>query len=141
SRRKSDLKVALYIQSRFVDLKTAWELSNGNETQYRGMVVCNTRFSDDAMQFAKCAGLGLVSWDYPAGNSLKDWIDRSGYHPITSLHSLKKREKQELLEEGIVLCRELQSRQDFLHKMGFGERQLSAVLKEARSLVAAQEGL
>ena len=143
SSRRSDVKVALYIHSRFQDLKAAWELSehfNAN-INYRGMVVCNTRFSDDAAQFAKCAGLNLVSWDYPSGNSLKDWIDRSGYHPITSLHSLKKREKQQLLEEGIVLCRELESQQDYLRKIGFGERQLSAVLKEARLLVAAQEDL
>jgi len=142
SSRKSDVRVALYIQSRFVDLKTAWELSGEEKnTNYRGMVVCNTRFSDDAMQFAKCAGLSLISWDYPSGNSLKDWIDRSGYHPITSLHSLKKREKQQLLEEGIVLCRDLKTRQDFMRELGFTERQLSAVLKEARLLIASQEDL
>ena len=137
SARKSDVRVALYIQSRFQDLKAAWKLNNpDSQTDYRGMVACNTRFSDDAMQYAKCAGLDLISWDYPAGNSLKDWIDRSGYHPITSLHSLKKREKKELLDEGIVLCRELIINADFLRKIGFNERQLSKVIKEARLLIA-----
>jgi len=140
SSRRSDVKVALYIHSRFLDLKAAWEKSEqfNTGTQYRGMVVCNTRFSEDAMQFSKCAGLDLVSWDYPSGNSLKDWVDRSGYHPITALQSLKKREKQELLEEGIVLCRDLKSHPDFLRKMGFNERQLSIVLKEAHLLSAMQ---
>jgi len=136
SARKSDVRVALYIQSRFQDLKAAWKINNPeSKTNYSGMVVCNTRFSDDATQYAKCAGLDLISWDYPVGNSLKDWIDRSGYHPITSLHSLKKREKQQLLEEGIVLCRELVSQSDFMRKIGFNERQLSRVIKEAQSLI------
>jgi len=141
SSRRSDVKVALYIHSRFLDLKAAWENAEqfNTDTNYRGMVVCNTRFSEDAMQFAKCAGLDLVSWDYPSGNSLKDWVDRSGYHPITALQSLKKREKQELLEEGIVLCRDLKNHPDFLRKMGFNERQLSKVLKEAQLLIASQE--
>lgn len=141
SSRRSDVKVALYIHSRILDLKAAWEHSeqfNAN-TDYRGMVVCNTRFSEDAMQFAKCAGLDLVSWDYPAGNSLKDRIDRSGYHPVTSLQSLKKRDKQELLEEGIVLCRDLKKNADYLRKMGFSERQLSNILKEANLLIASQQ--
>lgn len=134
--RKSDVRVALYIQSRFMDLKAAWELNNpDSKTEYRGMVVCNTRFSDDAMQFGECAGLELISWDYPAGNSLKDWIDRSGYHPITSLHSLKKRDKQQLLEEGIVLCRDLEIHQGFLHKIGLSEKQIFKILTEARQLI------
>ncbi len=140
--RKSDVKVALYIHSRFLDLKDVWASeTQASKTSFRGMVVCNTRFTDDAMQFAKCAGLGLISWDYPPGNSLKDWIDRSGYHPITSLHSLRKRDKQQLLEEGIVLCRELPAHSDFLRKMGLDERQVSRILKEARLLVNSQEAL
>jgi predicted RecB family endonuclease len=135
SSRRSDVKVALYIQSRFMDLKAAWEANHpDSQTDYKGMVVCNTRFSEDAMQFARCTGLELISWDYPSGNSLKDWIDRSGYHPITSLHSLKKRDKQDLLEEGIVLCRELKNHPDVLRKMGFNERQLSIVVREAQEL-------
>lgn len=135
SSRKSDVRVALYIQSRFQDLKAKWKLDNpDNNSEYRGMVVCNTRFSDDAMQFGECAGLELISWDYPAGNCLKDWIDRSGYHPITSLHNLRKRDKQQLLEEGIVLCRELETHQEFLHKIGLSERQITKILTEARLL-------
>lgn len=136
SSRKSDVRVALYIQSRFMDLKARWESNNSvNNTEYKGMIVCNTRFSDDAMRFSECAGLELISWDYPAGNSLKDWIDRSGYHPITSLHSLKKRDKQQLLEEGIVLCRDLETHQDFLQKIGFPQRQIAKILTEARQLI------
>lgn len=100
SRKKSDVKVALYIHSRFLDIKNQWQKEElSNDKTFTGMIVTNTRFSQDAMQYGKCVGLKVVSWDYPAGNSLKDWIDRSGYHPITSLASLRTKEKQFLLRK------------------------------------------
>ena len=51
--------------------------------------------------------VNLVSWDYPSGNALKDWVDRSGMHPITCMQSLRKKDKQVLLKAGIVMCRDL----------------------------------
>ena len=105
---KSDVKVALYIHSRYNDVLTAWKETDAQTIQnYQGWVVTNTRFTEDAVQYAKCAGLHLVSWDYPSQGSLRERIDISGLHPITVLQSISKREKQLLLDKGIVLCRSL----------------------------------
>ena len=137
TRKKSDVKVALYIHSRFLDVSAKWKVDeNIPEMVYKGMVVTNTRFSEDAMQFGKCAGLKVVSWDYPQGNSLKDWIDRSGYHPITSLTSLRHKEKQYLLEEGIVLCRQLSSDFSVLDKMKLSSLRLRKIKQETLDLVS-----
>ncbi len=135
SKRKSDVKVALYIHSRFLDVSKAWEKESPEQgLQYRGMVVTNTRFSEDAVQFAKCAGLQLVSWDYPSGNSLKDWIDRSGMHPLTSLSLLKRAEKNYLLEHGVVLCRQLKEHTNLLQELGMRQQKINKVLNEAELL-------
>lgn len=132
---KSDVKVALYIHSRFQDVSKAWsELPENKGMQFKGMVVTNTRFSDDAIQYAECAGLKLMSWDYPRGDSLKDRIDRLGYHPLTSLSRLNKTEKQFLLDKGIVLCRDLPKHSDILQSMGFNKQKMERVLTEARAL-------
>jgi len=131
-KRKSDVKVALYIHSRFLDVSNAWQQAETDEhISYTGMVVTNTRFSDDATQFAECAGLQLVSWDYPNGNSLKDWIDRSGLHPLTSLSLLKKSEKQFLLEKGVVLCSDLKDYTHLLQQLGMNSQKIQKVLTEA----------
>jgi len=135
SKRKSDVKVALYIHSRFLDVSKAWEQESMEQgLQYRGMVVTNTRFSEDAVQYAKCAGLQLVSWDYPSGNSLKDWIDRSGLHPLTSLSLLKRAEKNYLLEHGVVLCRQLKEHTDLLQELGMRQQKINKVINEAELL-------
>lgn len=135
SKLNSDVKVALYIHSRFWDVAAAWKDAEPDAgMQYQGMVITNTRFSDDATRYAECAGLKLVSWDYPNGDSLKDWIDRSGYHPVTSLSQLKKAEKQQLLEKGVVLCRDLANNEPLLKEMGIEDNRIKKLLNEANLL-------
>jgi hypothetical protein len=99
-------------------------------------VVTNTRFSDDALQYAKCAGLVLISWDYPSDTGLKYWIDKTGLQPVTSLISLSKKEKQFLLGKGIVLCNQLEENKMLLHELGITDLQIRKILKEAANLMA-----
>ncbi|MCB9447992.1 MAG: restriction endonuclease [Flavobacteriales bacterium] len=105
---KCNVQVPLYIQSRFIDIKTREEERDGhNHIIHQGWVVTNTRFTEDALQFGTCMGLYMLSWDHPRGQSLRERIDRSGLHPVTCLSSLSGSEKQSLLNRGIVLCRQL----------------------------------
>ena len=133
---KSGVQVPLYIQSRYLDVKSAWEEKYGKNLHYRGGVVTNTRFSEDAIKYANCAGLLIISWDYPEETGLKYFIDRSGLHPVTSLISLTKKEKQSLLEKGIVLCSELEQKRDILRQMGIKESQIRKIIREADNLIA-----
>ncbi len=136
SSSKSGVQVPLYIQSRYLDVKAAWEEQYGKDLRYRGGVVTNTRFSDDALQYAACAGLVLISWDYPLDTGLKYWIDKTGLQPVTSLISLTKKEKQFLLEKGIVLCSQLEENKDLLKEMEISDFQIRKILNEATNLMA-----
>jgi len=132
--RKSDVKVPLYIRSRFNDIQNRWENEEKiGSRKYEPWVVTNTRFTKDAEKYGKCSGLRLVSWDYPSGNSLRDMIDKAGLHPITSLQNLTKKEKQKLVENGIVLCREIT--EQALIKAYIKINKIKKVLQEAKDLV------
>jgi hypothetical protein len=136
--RKCDVKVSLYIHSRFLDVEKEWNKNTAeNLCFHQGWIVTNTRFTEDAMQFGKCAGLHLISWDYPAGGSLRERIDRSGLHPITALQTLVKKEKQALLELNIVLSRDL--KKENLIQIGINENKIGKILKEADELVRNDE--
>ncbi len=135
--RKSDVKIPLYINSRFLDVKSVWEKENP-ALFYKGMVVTNTRFSQDAVDYAKCEGLLLVSWDYPRHNSLKYQIDKAGLHPITSLGLLKKSEKQQLLDKGIVLCRQLVENAVLLENMRIHKSRIKNIINEANEIIGAR---
>lgn len=135
SQKKSSVQVPLYINSRFLDVKAAWEKQYGQDIRYQGGVVTNTRFSDDAMQYGICAGLLVMSWDYPADTGLKFWIDKTGLHPLTSIISLTKAQKQWLIGKGIVLCSELANNQNLLQELNIPKKQRIKILREAEYLV------
>lgn len=132
---KNSVQTPLYIHSRFIDVKTSWEKQYGKNINYRGGVVTNTRFSCDAQSYGDCAGLLMISWDYPYHNGLRDLVDRAGLHPVTSLMSLTKIQKQKLLEKGIVLCSELEPNINLLYDMKLSEQQIAKIIREAQNLV------
>lgn len=132
---KCNVKVPLYINSRYQDVKSLWNSNPKNGTTLsEGWVVTNTKFTHDAWQFGKCAGLYLLSWDYPKNDGLKDRIDRLGLYPITVSTLLTKREKQFLLNRNVVLCRELIGDHFYLDHLGVSEPRKEKILNEIKML-------
>ncbi len=130
-----DVKIPLYIQSRFKDVESQWiKAVDGKITNYQGVVVTNTRFSDDAIQYGTCAGLRLIGWDYPSKGSLKDQVDSQGLYPVTCLTSLTKREKQYLLDRKIVLAQELYNNKHLLMEARISPARMDSVVEEAYHL-------
>lgn len=133
--RHCDVKIPLYIQSRFIDVEKQWRKKDGHDTIFHQVwIFTNTRFTTDAIQYGNCAGLMLVGWDYPKKGSLKERIDVSGLHPITCLTTLSKNEKQKLLSKEKVLCMELCNRPELLKSIGISEQRHKKILNEAHEL-------
>jgi Holliday junction resolvase len=133
--KPNDVKIPLYIHSRYNDVKRQLEQDKSNSfTNYQGWIFTNTRFTLDAMAYAKCAGLQLVSWDYPENKSLKYRINKSRLFPITTLTSLTKREKQDFLKQGVVLCKEIYEKPELLHKNGFSKMRIKKIQDDITDL-------
>jgi len=131
----SDVKIPLYINSRFLDVSGRWQKQPGHHIKFhQGWVITNTRFTLDALQYGKCAGLRMIGWDYPTKGSLKDMIDTLGLYPITAITSLTLNEKKDLLAKGIVLCLEISSNQQLLAETGIKENRSKVILNECKSL-------
>lgn len=131
----SDVKIPLYIQSRFLDVAEQWRKLPGHDHKlHQGWVVTNTRFTIDAIQYGNCAGLKLIGWDYPAKGSLKDVIDSLGLYPVTTLTSLTLTEKKALLNLNLVLCHDLQSNASILTQIGIKAPRIKTILAECLQL-------
>lgn len=122
--RNCDVKIPLYINSRFNDIHSFEKKEN------QGWLVTNTRFTLDALTYGECVGLKLLSWDYPEEESLKVLIDNSGAYPITTSTLLSDSEKQFLLEKGIILGRNLLERSYLLDHQGISENRKKRILSE-----------
>ena len=135
---KSDVKVPMYIRSRFTDIYNEWKREGKIKGRdYQGWLVTNTRFTEDAINFGKCSGLNLLSWDYPENNSLRKMIDDSGLHPLTSLKSLSSKEKSRILDKGVVLCKEITK--ELLIENDVNPRKIKRVLHEAKCIIECEE--
>ncbi len=131
----SDVKVPMYILSRFNDLKvvpnTIFE-----DGQYFDdcIIVTNNRFTADALAFASCSGLQTLSWDTPDKNSLRQLIDHTGLYPVTCLTTLSGAEKDQLMILDIILAQEIPARVDELSSIGVSQNRIKNVLKEVSEL-------
>ena len=130
-----NVKIPLYINSRYNDIKTHWNVNSINtSTLANGWVVTNTRFTEDALQYGKCVNLYLLSWDHPKNDGLKDRIDRLGLYPITVSTLLTNREKQFLLSRDVVLCRALIGDAFYLDHLGISDTRKIKILNEIKML-------
>ncbi|MGB3946663.1 MAG: PD-(D/E)XK nuclease superfamily protein [Bacteroidia bacterium] len=131
----SDVKIPLYIQSRFKDVEQTWLSIKGNENiNLMGGVITNTKFTSDAIKYGTCAGLHLLGWDYPSKKGLKDQIDALGLYPLTCLTTLTNQEKQYLLDSKIVLCKTILENPVVLDKYVVLGKRSQAVLTEVKAL-------
>lgn len=130
-----DVKIPLYIQSRFKDVEGKWKQLPGHFNKFhQGWVVTNTRFTLDAVRYGECVGLKLLGWDYPQNASLKLIIDEMGLYPLTCLTSLTSKEKTELLHRDVVLCAEVCHNEDLLKNINIQSARIKNVMQEGREL-------
>lgn len=134
---KSDVKVALYVKSRFDDLHGVTYHYGRDRELDEGWLVTNTKFSRSAVEYGECQNLRLIGWNYPAKGNLQDMIEDAGLHPLTSLTSLAKREKAALLTQGVVLAKTLRTDPTILEGLGFSQSKIAKVNEELRALLDA----
>ena len=133
--RVNDVKIPLYIQSRFLDIDKQCKIQEGDNFKFhQGWIVTNTRFSTEAIKYGECAGLKLMSWDYPENNSLSDQINKHGLFPITSLVTLSKKDKERLLEREFVLCKDICDNPAILTEAGIDRKKHKKILENAHEL-------
>lgn len=101
--QRSDVRVALYIYGRYIDIMEGHE----GKGPTKPWIVTNTRFSTDALTFANCRNIRVTSWGYPKGDGIMDLIERTGLHPITMLPVLTDEDKRRLLAMGCVTVQQL----------------------------------
>lgn len=130
------IQVPLYVHSRVNDIvKKRREDEDYTGITFTTWVVTNTRFSNDSMDYAHYYGINLLAWDYPAGNGLKDLIERDRLYPITVLESLTVKNKDYLIDNGVITCNELFARSDLIDILDMPDKRRIALKKELTSLV------
>jgi hypothetical protein len=131
----TDVKIPMYILSRFNDLKyRVHRIYTKNDKISNCWIVTNNRFTSDAVAFATCSGLKLLSWDYPEKISLRKRIDNDHLYPVTCLTTITLAEKDKLMVLDIILAQEILDNTETLEKIGLTPNRIKNVIKEVSEL-------
>jgi hypothetical protein len=130
-----DVKVAMYVNSRFRDLADVMAATYP-KTKFRGWLVTNTRFTNDALQYAQCCKFNTRSWGYPGDQSLEKMIEDKRLYPVTIVSGIQSGLISRLLKENIILLRDLveMSVRDIRHILSLPEKKAAALKKQADEL-------
>lgn len=124
---KTDVKVALYVYSRFLDLKDYFD---------GAWIATNTKLTGDAIRYSRCVGMRVTAWRYPRDDGLESLIARTGLYPISVLLSLSPSYRRRLLRRGIVTVEDLKKLDtgELSVILGVSEDEAEVILGEARLL-------
>ncbi len=127
---KNDIKIALYVKARWDDLREGVEGKNLDGFY----LASNTAFTLDAITYSEGTGLKLLGVNAPVHESFLDQIKKLRLYPITSLRTLNKQMKNELMSQNILLAEDLPKNLNLLFKMGLSENEINAILSEIELL-------
>lgn len=128
---RTDVHVSLYTKARFDDLKEKYKFD-------RAWLFTNTKITSDALTYALCVNMGVVSWSYPQNESLRDLIQNLKLYPITILPSLSQIQKQMLLDNHIVLVSDICKNKDNLNVLEIDKEKRISVMEEAELICKNQ---
>jgi hypothetical protein len=134
-KKQVSIQVPLYVKSRMDDVisfkKQQPEFKDFN---FIPAVVTNTRFSSESIKYGQCAGIQLISWDYPKNFCLKSLIAMAEIYPITLLNYLTKYQKRALIDDGVVVCQQLYENMDLLNELNLKPNKKASIIQELKVL-------
>lgn len=131
---KTDLKVALYVKSRFDDIFTC-DAGVRSCPIDRGLLVTNTKFTSEAIAYSECSGVELLGWGYPANNNLFMHMSRAKVYPVTALTELSRSEKRILIERGTIAVDQILKDRALLEPLHLSASRTDDVLIEIDGLL------
>mgnify|MGYP001585978084 CR=1 FL=1 len=133
---KSDVKAALYTFARFLDIQKAWsEDPRHKNVFHQAWLVTNTKCTSQAIRYADCAGLKIISWHHPKGESLERLIEQKNLYPITIL-SLPRFLRERIAQKNIIFVKDLLKYPSYRlsHILGVKENFIRKLQREVETL-------
>jgi hypothetical protein len=75
----------------------------------RAMIVTNTRFSEEAVQYGRCRDILQIGWSSPVNRGLQDLVEGVNVLPLSCVRGLGVDARLKLAESGIVLFEQVMS--------------------------------
>lgn len=130
--------VCFVAQARLEDLSIGYNLGYNRFKFNKVLIVCNTKFSNHAIRYARCKGMRHIGWKAPPDHALEQVIEEKKLYPITFLKGMDRKNENKLGNNGIVLLRQLVEKDfDKLQKTtGIQKKELLELVKKAKEVLS-----
>lgn len=133
---KISVTTPMYFLSRFKDISDiSYHFFGQNKKFTQGWLVTNAYLTSDSKDFGKYYNVNFLSWDYPTDNSIKKRVDKAVFYPVTCLTTLTDVEEKTLLQNQIILVKDIINNKEALKSLKLDSEKLRLVLEEARELI------
>jgi len=133
-----DARVVEYTYAAFLDIKDGNFLRKEEKQGVtpQPLIVTNTKFTSQAIKYARCVKVNLLGWRYPKDKGLEYWVESQKMYPITILPSFKRSLVDTFTRERIMLAKDLLSLDPFkfARKVGLPQKDIVALVREAKIL-------
>lgn len=133
---KISVTTPMYFLSRFKDISDiSYHFFGQNKKFTQGWLITNAYLTSDSKDFGKYYNINFLSWDYPVDNSIKKRVDKAVFYPVTCLTTLTDVEEKTLLQNQIILVKDIINNKEALKSLKLDSEKLKLVLEEARELI------
>jgi len=134
------LKETLYTYARFLDLRDGW-MKGLCEKFDEAWLVTNTKFSEEAKEYAKCKEMKIIGWSYPPNQGIETLIENNKrLYPITILRRVKKADLTKFSSANLIVINDVLNRtvEELAKTVGLPLNEALEIKKEAELLISEQ---
>lgn len=137
---KTHIDTVMYGDARLADIARLEE-SAGKEKDVKSHILwlfTNTKFTEKAVIYAKCRGIWLTGWNYPADKSLENLILDKKIYPLSVLPAVGRFNLERFAQKGLLLAQDLlpYSAGDLSEEFGLSARDAEKIRAETEKLFA-----
>lgn len=139
---RTGVKVSMYVHARsqdIIDYITKVETEEG--VKHEGWLITNTQCSYDAITFAECRDLNILSWNYPREKSLRDIIEEKSLYPVTIIRKIPKKVLNNLSQANVLFAHELthMSTEKLMEISDMKKNEAQSIQQEVASICRIEE--
>ena len=134
---KTHIDQVMYADARLMDIERAHKKSGEEGVRHTIWVFTNTRFTSKAIRYARCRGMRLTGWNYPAKESLENLVNRFALYPVTVLPSVDRMSLEQLSRSNMMLARDVApyTPEKFAREFRSDRARAEKIVREAYGLV------
>lgn len=134
---KTHIDTIMYADARLIDIASANLDGSKKDANYQMVVMTNTKFTEKAIQYARCRRMRLIGWNYPGRDNLAEMVVSKKLYPITVLPSVSNFERERFAKSQMILVRDIlpYGTTQLINDIGIPPQIAEKIMLEASQLV------